>query len=213
MSNRNHFLAAFVLGAFCFAGRVAASDTLAASTDVATNRPAFGASLRGGETVGDHQIQRVFLNVGTNQFAFIVPTGFRMDASDPQKIVLYDEAEDCYIVVRVGYTSLSDGTSQDSSFKSTALGLFPGATITDEFSDAAAGHTGTAFVLKWTNTAGIPQTGRASFIPCAAGVLEFTAFAPTQHFGTAQNYLTILMTSVCSNETGKLVIVPVPDFS
>jgi hypothetical protein len=212
MSHRNHFLAAFALGAL-FVARVAASDTTATSTGVATNRPAFGASLRAGETVGDHQVQRVFLDVGTNQFAFIVPTGFRMDASDPQKIALYNEEEGCYIMVRVSYPSLSDATFQDSYFRSTALGRFPGAKITEEFGDAAADHAGTGFILKWTNAVGVSQSARASFIPCAAGVLEFTAIAPTDHFGTVQNYMAILMTSVRSNETGKLVIVPLPDFS
>jgi hypothetical protein len=213
MSHRNHFLAAFALGALFLAGRVAASDTLAASTGVATNRPAFGASLRSGETVGDHQVQRIFLDVGTNQFAFIVPAGFRMDASDPQKIVLYNEDEGCYIIVRVSHPAFSDGVPQDDYFRATALSRFPGARISEEFPDAAAGHTGTAFILRWNNAAGMPQSGRSSFILCADGVLDLTAIAPADHFRDAQNYLTILMTSIRSNETGKLVIVPLPDFS
>lgn len=200
------------LGAF-LVGRAVASDTLPDSTGQSTNRPAFSASLRGGETVGDNQVHRVFLNVGTNQFAFIVPNGFRMDATDPQKIVLYGEDSGCYITVRVTGSVSSNDNSQDSNFRSTALGWFPGARITDQFADAAAGHTGMAYILGWSNAAGIPQSGRASFIPCAAGVLEFSAMAPANHFREAQNYLTILMTSVCSNETGKLVIVPRPDFS
>ncbi|HWD93597.1 MAG TPA: hypothetical protein VG938_14745 [Verrucomicrobiae bacterium] len=213
MSRRKHFLAALALGAFCFAGRVAASDTTAFSTEPATNRPAFGASLRGGETVGTHQVQRIFLNVGTNQFAFIVPEGFRMDASDSQKIVLYDEDDACYITVRVSYPSFSDGIPSEEYFKSAAVARFPGAKIVEQFADAAAGHTGMGFNLRWSNAAGMPQSGRTSFIPCAAGLLEFTAVAPSDHFGDAQSYMTILMTSLRSNETGKLVITPLPDFT
>jgi hypothetical protein len=210
MSHRNaRLIAAWMLGAALFVTH----ETFAEEGASATNRPAFGASLRGGETVGDHQVQRVFLDVGTNQFAFIVPTGFRMDASDPQKIVLSDNAGTCFLTVRISSLRIPPAPSPDKFFQTEALSRFPGARITAEASDFAAGHSGDALDLEWTGTGGTKESARVAFIPCAAGVLEFSALARTVNFKDAQMYLTVLMTSVRSNETGKLVITPLPDFS
>jgi hypothetical protein len=213
MSYRNHFLAIFAVSVLFFAARAAANDAPEASTMPATNHSAFGASLRSGETVGDHQVQRVFLHVGTNELAFRVPEGFCMDASDPHKIVLTDNNSGYFITVRVNQSPVPDADSQNQVFRSEALSRFPGAKISEESSDFADGHLGWAFNLRWTSSSGTDESARVAFIPCAAGVLEFSALARTENFRDVQSFLAGLMTSVRSNETGKLVIVPLPDFS
>jgi hypothetical protein len=212
MSHRNTFLTAIALGTLLFAARAAANDApnYFAST---TNHSALAVSLRGGEKVGDHQVQRVFMDIGTNKLAFIVPTDFRMDASDTGRIVLSGNSSPCYITVRVSSPTSADAESQNAFFRAEALSRYPGAKVSEESSDSAAGHMGNAFNLEWTDASGTPECVRIAFIPCAAGVLEFSAQAPASYFHEAQMNLTVLMTSVRSNETGKLVIVPLPDFS
>jgi hypothetical protein len=213
MSRHNHLFAALMLGAVYFAARAGAGETYSGASVSTTNHPACEATLRGGETVGDHQIQRVFLDFGTNQIAFMVPNGFCTDASNPQKIVLTDSTSGSFMTVRVGSLNVPAAVSENDFFKAEALKRFPGAKITGESAEIAADHRGSAFNLQWDTSGGTVESARIVFIPCRAGVLEFCVMARTARFKDAQLYLTLLMTSVRSNETGKLVITPVPDFS
>lgn len=200
-----------MLGALFFLNSAFAGET--PSGTPSTNKPAFNASLRAGETVGAHQVQRAFLTVGTNQIAFIVPTGFFMDASNPQKIVLSDDAGEYFITVRVTNPQIPSEGSPDDFFKAIVLNRFAGAKISDQFSARIANHAGTAFDLQWMSPKGGQQSTRIAFVPTAAGVLEFSILSRVVNFKDAQGYLSGLMSSVRSNETGKLVIDPLPDFS
>ena len=211
MSSRNYFFRALILGGLLFASRAFADETPQETPTPATNRPAFNASVRGGETVGDQQIQRAFLTIGATQIAFIIPTGFFMDASDTQKIVLADSSGHCFITVRVH--PKSEVNSDADFFKAQALSRFPGAKISSESSESAVNHFGPAFNLEWAGPNGGPESVRIAFIPCAAGVLEFSVLTPSANFKDAQLYLTVLLSSLRTNESGKLVIVPVPTTS
>lgn len=216
MSRRNRLIAAFLLGAFVFATRVLADETSGDASPApvpATNHTAFNASVRGGETIGDHQVHRAFLTIGTNQIAFTVPTGFFMDASN-QKIVLTDSSSDYFITVRVlGSPTAEAGAAQLDYYRGAALNRFPQAKITSQSSEFAANHSGPSFDMQWLTSNGGAQSVRIVFVPCAAGVLEFSILTRSANFKTAKTYLSVLMSSVRSNETGKLVITPEPDYS
>jgi hypothetical protein len=211
MSHHKHILAVSTAAALLLTLRASADEAAPGVPAPSTNKPAFKASLRAGETIGMHQMQRAFLNIGTNQIAFIVPTGFQMDATNPQKIVLTEPAHGYYITVRV--SNAAEVGSDSSAFKADALSRFPGAKITQESADFAANHSGSAFNLEWMNPNGVAQSARISFIPSAAGILEFSVVARSADFKDARNYFDILLGSVQNNESGKLVIVPLPDFS
>jgi hypothetical protein len=213
MSHRNHLFAALLLGALLVAVRASAGEPLSDSTAAATNQPALSVSLRGGETVRGHQVERAYLSVGTNEIVFIVPTSFRMDASDPQKILLTDNTGGCFITVRISGAPHPDAAAQSDFFKAEALSRFPGAKISSQSSEFAANHSGPAFNLEWDGSSGSEQSVRIVFVPCAAGILEFSVLARTVDFKDAQTYLSLLINSVRSNETGKIVIIPEPDFS
>jgi hypothetical protein len=200
MSRRNYFLSALLLGALLFASRAEADETLAGASVPATNRPAFNASLRGGETIGERQVQRAFLTLGNTQIAFVIPTDFSMDASDSQKIVLSDNAGRYFITLRIHPSSGMPADSSPDSFKTQALSRFPGAKISSESSEYAASHSGPAFNLDWLS-------------PCPGGILEFSVLSRSASFKDAQLYLTVLLSSVRTNESGKLVIVPLPGVS
>jgi len=216
MSLRKLFFAGVALGACLVALRATAEDAtleLSVAPVPATNKPAFQASVRPGETVGAHQVERAFLNVGTNQIVFRVPTGFQLDASDPQKIVLTEPTTGCFITVRVGNRLDTDSGSETTGFRTTALTRFPGARITSEAMDLVANHSGPAFNLEWLTGNGTAQSARVEFIPMAAGVLEFSVMSPSSGFKSARLYLAILLGSLQTNENGKLVITPLPDYS
>jgi hypothetical protein len=211
MSRRNYFFRALILGGLLFASRATADEAPQAAATPATNRPAFNTSVRGGEMVGDQQIRRAFLTIGATELAFLIPTGFFLDASDQQKIVLSDNTGHCFITVRV--RPKSEVNSDAEFFKAQALSRFPGAKISEQSSEGAANHFGPAFNLEWAGPNGGPQSARIAFIPCAAGVLEFSVLTPSANFKDAQLYLTVLLSSLRTNESGKLVIVPIPGTS
>ena len=211
MSRRKQIFAAGTFAILLLTRRASADEPSLESPAAATNRPAFKASLRGGETIGTHQVERAFLNIGTNQIAFIVPVGFQMDATDPQKIVLTQPAKGYFITVRV--SSAAETGLETSHCRSEALNLYPGAKITQESIDFVANHSGPAFNLEWLNTGGAAQSAHINFIPSAAGLLQFSVMARSADFNDARNYFQILLASIRNNESGKLVIVPLPDFS
>ena len=198
-----------MLGGLLFASRGLADEAPQETVTPATNRPAFNASVRGGEQNGDHQVQRAFLNIGAAKLAFIIPTDFFMDASDPQKIVLSDSGGNCFITVRTHPTSEANANSD--FFKAEALTRFPGAKISSESSESAGNHSGPAFNLQWSGPSGETQSARIAFIPFGAGVLEFSVLTRSAKFKDAQLYLTVLLSSLRTNESGKLVIVPLHD--
>jgi hypothetical protein len=216
MSRHNTLCAAFLLSTLALATRASAEETPAASPAPAatTNHTAFNATVRGGETVGDSQVHRTFLTIGTNEIAFTIPSGFFMDASNPQKILLTDPDSNYFITVRVlGQAGIEAGAAQVDYFRGMALNRFPQAKITSQSSQFAANHSGPSFDLQWLTANGGAQSARIAFVPCAAGVLEFSILTRTANFKAAQTYLTVLMTSVLSNETGKIVIIPQPGYS
>jgi hypothetical protein len=183
------------------------------SSTAKTNKPAYNTSLRAGETVGIHQIQRAFLTVGTNEIAFIIPGEYRLDASNPERILLTDNVNGGFITVRIGSRPEGETGAEAGFYKAQALSRFPGAKIIEESMDMVANHSGPAFNLFWLNSEGVAQSARIDFIPTAAGVLELSVMSQSAHFKDARNSFEILQGSIQNNESGKLVITPLPDFS
>jgi hypothetical protein len=209
MSNLNRIFTAAALAALLLTLRASADEPAVESSATATNKPAFKAALHGGETIGKHQVQRAFLDVGTNRIVFIVPGGFWMNTSNPQKIVLTSADKNCFITVRV----IPGAVSESVSYKELAMSVYPGAKITQESSELVANHSGTALNLEWLNPSGVAQSARISFIPTAAGVLEFSVLARSSDAKDARANFETLLSSVQTNESCKIVIVPLPDFS
>src|ERR1017187_8618256 len=89
--HRASHLLAVILPGLCISATRAFADP--ADMENVTNKPALQVALRNEEFLGtsnDRQVRRVYLTLGTNQFALTVPEGYRVDASDPQKMVFSD---------------------------------------------------------------------------------------------------------------------------
>jgi len=211
MSHHKQILGAWALAVLLSAMRASADGTPNEGSMTATNKSAFKVSMRSGETVGIQQIQRAFLDIGTNQIAFMIPGGFQMNAARADKIVLTEPERGYFMTVRV--ITLAEAGSEASFFKTEALNHYPGARITQESTTLVANHSGPAFTLEWSSSTGTVQSARVVFIPSAAGILEFTLTARSATFKDAQIYFDCLLSSVQNNESGKLVIIPLPDFS
>jgi hypothetical protein len=155
---------------------------------------------------------RVYVSAGTNRFAFMVPTGFRLDASNPERIVLLAEDYSCFITFRIRSAMPADTQELNSEeYRGLILSEHPGAKMLDEFSRAAANHTGPAFDIQWKNNFGIEQTARLAFVPSPAGVLEFGLFSSPEKFSAGQPAFNHFLLGFYTNEGGKLNLPPLSD--
>ena len=154
-------------------------------------------------------VPRAYVTTGTNQFAFLVPEGFRVDASNPETILLIKTDYSCFLTFRiVGPATAGTTDLKPDSCRELLSNRFPGAKIADVFSLAAANHGGPAFNLQWTNASGVAQSARVAFIPSAAGLLEFSLVASPGRFPAGQPPFNSLLLTFRTNEGGKLEIIP-----
>jgi hypothetical protein len=172
------------------------------------------ATVKGEEIVGDSQIFRVYANCGTNRFAFVMPSGFRLDASGSGRLTLTGFENSCFITVRLlAKPAIGSAGASVDGYRDSLLVRFPGATIRNRGLEYALNRSGPAFDLEWQNTAGTWQCVRAVFISTPAGVLQFDVSAPISRRADAQLSLGIVLSTLSSNENGKLTIVPFSDKS
>jgi hypothetical protein len=176
---------------------------------------AYEVSLAKGEMVGGpdgRQVQRVFLTAGTNKFGFVVPEGFRVDASKPQTIVLSDADFSCFITLKLLDPPAEAGKSEIEICRNLASNRFPGGAISDEFTEFAMNRSGPAFDLRWKNSGGMSQSARIAYVPAASGILELSLLTISDKFAENRGVFTSVLSSLCSNETGNLQIRPISPY-
>jgi hypothetical protein len=179
-----------------------------------TNTPAVRAELRGGETVGMHQVKRAYITVGTNLFVFRVPTDCMMDASDSEKIVVSDLEHNWFIAIsfKTHMPSPSDEAGK-AHYRNVALNAFPTAIITGESAEFVGSRGGPVFELAWRNSGAATQSARVAFVPMATCLLEIKLVAGSEKFREGKAALQMILASMCTDEGGKIEITPLPDFS
>jgi hypothetical protein len=213
--HRASHLLAIILPGLCLSATHAFADP--ADTEDVTNKPPLQVALRNEEFLGtsnDRQVRRVYLTLGTNQFALTVPEGYRVDASDPQKMVFSDAHDTCFISFHFMDPSpdASDQSGTDS-WRNLALSRYPDAIVTDQTSEFAGSHAGQAYELRWVNSGGAEQAARIVFIPSRAGVMEFNLISSPKYFDAGRYVLRVLLASLRTNEGGRLEITPLSDKS
>ena len=128
---------------------------------------------------------RAIVSVGTNQFAFEVPPGYRMDASDSGRVSLVSRDYSCLISFRIAGSVAPEATALDSApYREFLASQFPGANILEQFSMSANNRSGPAFEFEWGG-AGVFQRSRIAYIPSRGGVLEFSVSASPDKFAVA----------------------------
>lgn len=160
----------------------------------------FAAWMEHGEFIGEDQIRRLYLSVGSNQCGFIVPSGLRVDVSRADRVTLSAPDLSYFLMIRIRGNSagVMDG------FRKQALQDYPGALLTEESSAEAAGRSGPMFNLRWKQAEGVDRAVTVAFIPNAAGVLEFSVVAEKGKSSEAQSTLVGLLQRLQSAERGRL---------
>ena len=166
-------------------------------------------ALKSGEVIGSTPIQRAFVTSGTNVFVLVVPSDFRMDASNPEKIVLVNSESDCFLTVRIN--TLETTQPETDAYREVVLKRYPGAQIVNEYSEVVGTRSGPAFDLQMKGAGGVSQSARVAFIYSPCGVLEFSALTTSNNFARGQYFFNFLLHTFRSNEGGKLVIEPFSD--
>jgi hypothetical protein len=190
------------------------ADAQEPSPDAPTNRaPRMLAKLKGEESIGDRVVERVYVDFGSSRYAFVLPPGYRMDAtSEKERITLSTPDYSTFITLRILSPQTEGGAGLNSvPCRSLLLERYPGAKILEEFLQSAADRSGPAFDFQFTNRSGAVQCGRLAFIPARGAVLEFSVITPTDQFGDGQYWLSSVMSTFRSNNQGKLVIAPLSD--
>jgi hypothetical protein len=181
------------------------------------NPPTLLFSLKSEEVAagaGLRQVQHLFLTCGTNQFACVVPTGFRVDASNPQKVVLVDPDYAHFITIRlIGPVPAGAHELRADYCRTLAFSRFPGAKITQESSETVGYLTGPAFDLEWKNAAGTEQSARLVFVVTPVGIMEFSLLACSNKFSDGGILFNTLLSSFRGSAGGKLDLPSTPDKS
>jgi len=177
---------------------------------ISTNTPPPGlkAQVKDEEMIGETPVHHAYLTYGTNQFSFILPDGYRLDCSNPNKLVVINDSYDCFMSFHVVSSLPADQLSATADFcRDLLLQRFPGAKITDQCSRTVANHAGPAFDFEVQQSGASLQSGRAIYVAAPAGILEFSLTSPADKFSSYQQFFNALLLTFRTNEGGKLQVV------
>jgi hypothetical protein len=163
--------------------------------------------------VGEFPSRCACITLGTNKVAFLVPAGFRLDASDPLNITMSSDDYSRVFTLRVKTPLTTDTEPLDpDTYRDLLLTTHPRATIVAQFGLNAANQFGPAFDLRWVPRGNVDRTARVAFIPSKLGVLEFSMVSSPEKFGRAKAELSSLMLSFrASGPDGKLTMPQLSD--
>jgi hypothetical protein len=187
-------LASLVAGPMLFAGSLSAQDYSGG-----TNGLPFRVALRNEIFTGTEQVRRAYVSIGTNVFTLVLPPGFQMDASNPNRIVFVNADYSCYLTFSI---IAPRGEMRPGFCRGLAQRWHPGAKISEEFPQSTGSYLGTACDLQWVNLNGSAQSARVAYASAAAGILQFTLLTQADKFAEGQKAFNSLVWSCHSNEGG-----------
>lgn len=197
----------FLVALLSFLGIAASSQSVRPQS--AQGEPLlFTARAQAGETVGNETVTRVFVQLGTNQFVFVKPLDLQTEDSNPGGLMLTSEDARYFIKFRILQADPSEPASrQTEACKEKALAAFSRPSNIENFNFSVAGREG--FGLQFLHE--LPSVGerltKVLWVPCKAGILEFTLTTTPGQVRTASQALNELLLTFRSNERGKLEII------
>lgn len=173
-----------------------------------TNPPPLRVEVRHEGGPGLSAADRAYVTAGTNKFAFLMPPGYRPEASDPDKLTLFSTDHNCLLIWRnLGHVLSGSSELDPAQCRELLSRRQPAVKILEEFSLGALGRLGPAFDLRWNATGGGPRRERIVFIPAQAGVMEFSLVSSLEKFEAARPDFDYLLVSFrASDANGKLVV-------
>jgi hypothetical protein len=178
-----------------------------------TNLTALSAQIRHEEGPGTLPAERVYLEAGTNKYAFLMPPGFKLERWNDQAVALVTRDYSVQITFRLAGPVPADGAELSSEvYAAHALEAEPRARILNSFSAIADSHTGPAYQLELPGPAGSTRRREIAFIPSRVAMLEFSLTAPTEKFELARRHFSaVMLTFRASDANGQLNISPLSD--
>ena len=167
-----------------------------------TNTAAFQLATYKEPLLGRDPVTRASLTCGNKRFTFLVPNGYRVDASDPEKVVLTSGDFHSYITLRAANLTCGDKTPQETECRAKLLEKYPEAKIMEEFTSAAGSFTGPGFDLRSKSKGGATTAARVAYIPGLSGALEFSLITSPEQFGNSLSQLHSVMLTFRASEVG-----------
>lgn len=154
------------------------------------------------------EITRGIIVAETNQFSFVVPSGFRqqIDAAS-KKVTLTSTNYVCAITASIHETALEGAADlKPESLRQQLLARYKDARVVDEFNASIETMRGSGFELEWQGEAGQTST-RAAFVPYPGGYIELIVQAPTKIFRSYDQALSQLLLSFRTSPIGAKLAV------
>jgi hypothetical protein len=199
-----------VFGRLLLAGALFLCVTAPAQTWISnqpTNpSPALKVAVEPGEFFGRRQIIRERIRCGTNEFLFVVPEGVRAETRQDESIALTSADGTFYVTVAIA-SALPAETDEDQAMLEWAAGHFPNFTNVEKFAFSVDGKPGQGIQLRYASPGGGNRLARILWVPCRAGMLEFTVDADAEKAKAAQQLFNTILLTFRTNEEGKIEII------
>ena len=189
---------------------VAASAVRGQSTNPATptEKPKLEARFFNQTTPFAGEITRGIIVAETNQFSFVVPSGFRqqIDAAS-KKVTLTSTNYACAIIASIHETATEGPADlKPESLRQRLLARYKDAKVVDEFNASIEAMRGSGFELEWPGEADQMST-RAAFVPYPGGHIEVIVQSPTKIFRSYDQALSQLLISFRTSPIGTKLAV------
>jgi hypothetical protein len=203
-----------VVALCCLAWRpttnLVSAQEAAPATDAATNQApaasALVANLKSEEVVASRPVRRAYISLGERQFAFMVPAGYRMDASNPEKVVLSHDENGSFITFNILNPAPTGQEMKREVYRAIVLQHHPGARINAEYPQPGGGYAGLGFDIAYKGGASAARAGRVVFLPSAAGILEFELSVSSDKLAEADTSFGTVVSSLRTNDGHKLAV-------
>jgi len=198
------FVAALVFG--CHNLSMAQTESTAPQADMPLMTQS---TVLAGEIVGTEQIKRAFMSFGTNEFMFIVPDAVLARFSQERPAMLTGRQADFSISFRL-LNKLPAGATVKNELKAWVQTHYTDSVRIEDFAIPVADHEGVGlqFHQRPRSASASNRFVRIIWTPCEAGVLEFLLVSEANCVKAAQQNFDVVLTTFCTNEQGKIKVIP-----
>jgi hypothetical protein len=149
----------------------------------------------------------IHITFGTNQFALRLLEGHRMFTDYAQHSLNLARVDSvCKLSFRILAGPDSGSYWDSSTYRQWIYNAHPGVQILNELTCYASGMKGPAFSFQWRRPDGLIESEQVAYIPCSAGILEFSATSIVTHADEAMTDLQQLLQAFRAPVNGKLVM-------
>lgn len=152
---------------------------------------------------------RVYVQAGTNEYAFALTSGYRVENLSNVRISLTTEDYTRFISFRILLPVQADtGSTAREPYRHFVLRNKEPSQLLAENQAAADAMPGHSFDVRWAGPGGLGRISRIVFIPRPEGVIQLRADAPESEFKSLRTDLNALLATFVARRDGKLEVSP-----